>query len=123
VDNGPIEVSPGPDGRDRIDRDIVPLRPDAPPPSPELPRPTRRPSGLHAMATAGMALCALVVILSGIAFLTIGWPGQSGRVVIAVGMGGVIGFLACVSAAVLTAARDTYSRPDHTRARRGSRRP
>jgi hypothetical protein len=103
--------------------DVVPLRPDAPQPLPEPTRPTRRPSGLHALATAGMALCAVVVILSALAFLTIGWPGQSGRVVIAIGMGGVIGFLACVSAAVLTAARDTYARPDRTRVRRGSRRP
>ena len=114
-------MSPDTGGEDGVHRDVVPLRPGAPEPSPEPPRPLRRPSGLHAVATAGMALCAVVVILSGIAFLTIGWPGQSGRVVIAVGMGGVIGFLACVSAAVLTAARDTYARPDQPRGRRSSR--
>jgi hypothetical protein len=59
-----------------------------------------------------MALFAVVAIVAGIAFLSVGWPGESGRVVIAVAAGGVLGFLACVSVAVLTAARDTYVRPD-----------
>jgi hypothetical protein len=125
VDKGPIALSrhppddPGKQARNR--RDVVPLRPDAPPPAPEPARPAPGPGGLHAVATAGMALCALIAILSGIAFLTVGWPGQSGRVVIAIGMGGVIGFLACVSVAVLTAARDTYARPERPRHDRGSR--
>jgi hypothetical protein len=100
--------------------DVVPLRSNAPRPAPEPVSPAPRPGGLHAVATAGMALCALIVVFSGIAFLTVGWPGQSGRVVIAVGMGGVIGFLACVSTAVLTAARNTYARPERRRDGGGS---
>jgi hypothetical protein len=115
MDKGKVALSPQPpddSGRQgRARPDVVPLRPQVPRPAPEPVAPAPRPGGLHAVATAGMALCALIVILSGIAFLTIGWPGRTGRVVIAVGMGGVIGFLACVSAAVLTAARDTYARP------------
>jgi hypothetical protein len=59
-----------------------------------------------------MALCAVVALLAGIAWLTIGWPGSLGRVVIAVMVAGVLGFLTCASAALLTAARDTYARGD-----------
>jgi hypothetical protein len=66
-----------------------------------------------------MAVCLVVAIVAGSAFLTVGWPGRSGRVVVAVMMAGVLGFLACTSVAVLTAARDSYARPDQPdRARR-----
>lgn len=72
----------------------------------------RRSAGLHGIATAGMALCAVVAIVSFSAWLTIGWPGRSGRVVIAIMVCGTIGFLSCASAAVLSAARNTYARPE-----------
>jgi hypothetical protein len=93
------------------DREIVPLPRREPIPE-EMRSPPPRRLGLHGFATAGMALCAVVAIVAGLAFLTIGWPGRSGRIVIAIGVGAVLGFLTCMSAAVFTAARDTYARPD-----------
>jgi hypothetical protein len=57
-----------------------------------------------------MSACAVVGILATLAFITVGWPGSSGRRVIAVVIFAAIGFLACASAAVLSAARDTYPR-------------
>jgi hypothetical protein len=83
--------------------------PDPGPAQDSEPPATPRPAGLHGVATAGMALCAVVAVVAGIAFLTVGWPGRSGRVVIAIMVGGVLGFLACGSAAVFVAARDTYA--------------
>jgi purine-cytosine permease-like protein len=74
----------------------------SPPPSPPSSR-------LHAMAIAGMALSALVGIGSMLAFVTVRWTGALGRVVIGVVIFSAIGFLTCASAAVFTAARDTYA--------------
>jgi hypothetical protein len=44
-----------------------------------------------------------------LAFVTIRWPGSSGRYLIAVLFGSVIVFVVSASTAVLTAARDTYA--------------
>jgi hypothetical protein len=44
-----------------------------------------------------------------LAFVTIRWPGSSGRYLIAVLFGSVIVFVLSASTAVLTAARDTYA--------------
>ena len=43
-------------------------------------------------------------------FLTIGWSGSARRAVIAVLLASILLFLAGVTAAILTAARDTYTR-------------
>lgn len=65
---------------------------------------------LHSVAVTGMFVFGSLVILSGLIFVTIGWPGITGRYVVAAGMGSMIGFVTCASAAMFTAARDTYPR-------------
>lgn len=76
-----------------------------PPPEP----PPSAPGSLHGLAIAGMALCALAGIACLFAFITIRWPDGTGRYVIGAFILTGVGFLACASAAVLTAARDTYA--------------
>jgi hypothetical protein len=51
---------------------------------------------------------ALIALISFVGFITVGWPGNAGHVVIAILMFSVIGFVASASASVLTAARATY---------------
>ena len=46
-----------------------------------------------------------------LAFITVGWPGRTGRYVIAVVVCAALIFLTCASIAVLAAARDSYARP------------
>ena len=75
--------------------------------------PPPRPSGpgrLHGLAIAGIAVSALAGIVSTLAFVTIRWPGSTGRYLIAVLFTSVIVFVVSASTAVLTAARDTYVR-------------
>ncbi|MBA2273947.1 MAG: hypothetical protein H0W21_08635 [Actinobacteria bacterium] len=72
--------------------------------------PTRRRS-LHALATTGVAVFAVTGLLAMLAFVTVGWPGNTGRYLMAIFIGSVIGCLSCASAAVFTAARSTY--PGH----------
>jgi len=94
-------------GDPREPRRLVPLRPgeDA------VRKPRLSPPGrLHGLAIVGMSACAVVGIVATLAFITVGWPGNSGRRVIAVVVFAAIGFLACASTAVLSAARDTYPR-------------
>ena len=69
--------------------------------------PTRRRS-LHALATTGVAVFAVAGLLAILAFVTVGWPGDTGRYLVAIFIGSVIGCFACASAAVFTAARSTY---------------
>ena len=76
-------------------------------PAPE-PSPTP-PTRMHGMAIAGMAACALVGILGMLAFVTVNWPGSVSRFIVGAIVIAGVGFLACASAAVLTAARDTYA--------------
>jgi hypothetical protein len=85
--------------------EVIPLGKE-PPPAP-VERGTR-PRGLHGTAIAATAVFFIFAILSGIAFITVRWPGDSGRVVTALFMFSVIGVAASVSAAVLTAARVTH---------------
>lgn len=92
------------------ERNVVPLGKD-PEPEPELP-PTP-PGKIHGLAIAGMAMSALVAILAGFLFIAIGWPGNTGKVVASIGFLGGVSFLVCASAAVFTAARDTYARSEH----------
>ena len=83
------------------------------PTSPSAPaelEPVNPPGRLHAVAMAGMALFAVVGILATLAFITVGWPGDTGRRVIAVVVFSAFGFIASASAAILAAARDTYPR-------------
>ena len=80
----------------------IPTEPPVqPPPSP--------PSRVHGFAIAGMAFSALLGIVSMLAFITVNWPGQTARYIVGAFVLAGIGFLACASAAVLTAARDTYA--------------
>lgn len=79
--------------------------------------PARRPGRVHGLAIAGMALCSLVGIAATLAFITVGWPGNSRRYVIAVIFVSAMGFFLCASMAVFAAARDTYAQPDNRRAR------
>ena len=72
----------------------------------------KRTRSLHATATTGVAVFAVTGLLALLAFVTVGWPQDTGRYVMAVFIGSVIGVVACASAAVFTAARDTY--PGHS---------
>jgi phosphate/sulfate permease len=56
-----------------------------------------------------MALFALVGIGSMLAFVTVGWTGTIGRIVVGAIIFSAIAFLVCAAAAVFTAARDTYA--------------
>jgi hypothetical protein len=85
--------------------EVIPLGKE-PPPAP-VDHGTR-PRGLHGLAITATAVFFVLAILSGIAFVTVRWPGDSGRVVTAIFMFSVIGLAASVSASVLTAARVTY---------------
>ncbi|MGH2787315.1 MAG: hypothetical protein ACRDJV_05315 [Actinomycetota bacterium] len=75
----------------------------------------RRPGLVHGLAIAGMALFSLVGIGAAIAFVTVGWPGNTGRYVTAVIFVSVVGFLLSATTAVFAAARDTYAHPTKRR--------
>jgi hypothetical protein len=75
----------------------------------------RRPGKVHGIAIAGMAICSLIGIAATLAFITVGWPGTSGRFLIGVIFLSVVGFFLCASMAVFAAARDTYARPESRR--------
>jgi hypothetical protein len=102
---GEGEVTESPRDPER-DQPVVPLRQDA---LPAAPRPSG-PGRLHGLAIAGIAVSALAGITSTLAFVTIRWPGSTGRFLIAVLFMSVIVFVVSASTAVLTAARDTYVR-------------
>jgi len=55
-----------------------------------------------------MASFAIIGILATLAFITVWWPGTSGRRVIAVVVISLVGFMTSAAAAILAAARDTY---------------
>lgn len=94
------------EGHERPPGRVLPLGVE---PAPEPPPPVSRPSRLHGTAITGMALSALVGIGSMFLFVSVGWPDDMGRYVIAVFFFSAIAFIACASAAVFTAARDTYA--------------
>lgn len=87
---------------------IVPLPPDTGPPA-TRPRPSA-PGRLHGLAIAGMAVSALTGIVMVFALVTIRWPGSTRGYVVGVLLASVLIFVTSASAAVLTAARDTYAR-------------
>lgn len=95
---------------------VTPLgvEPPAEPPAPVTP-----PGRLHGLAITGMALSALVGIGSMFLFVSVGWPDDTGRYVIAIFFFSAISFIACASAAVFTAARDTYATNPRERTPRG----
>ena len=85
---------------------VVRLPGEGPPPEPPLaPSP---PGRLHGLAIAGMGLSALVGVAAVLAFITITWPADMSRYVVAVFLASGVVFLACASTAVFSAARDTY---------------
>jgi hypothetical protein len=71
--------------------------------------PESRPGRLHGALTTGMALSALVGIASMFAFITVGWSESTRGYVLGIFFASVLVFLTCASAAVFTAARDTYA--------------
>lgn len=91
---------------------VVPLG-VAPEPKPADPPPSQ--SRLHVLAIAGMALCAVIGILSMLAFITVTWPGNSGRYVIGVFIGSGVGFMTSASLAVFSAARETHVKVERPR--------
>jgi hypothetical protein len=95
---------PGDNDEGAEDR-VIPLPSDYVPQDP----PASRPGLLHGIATIGMAIFAIVGFLAMFAFITVGWPGDSGRYVIVVVVLAGVGFLASAAIAVFAAARDTYA--------------
>jgi len=87
---------------------VVPLGVD--PPATEPPKPSKPIGRLHGMAIVGMAVSALLGIGAMLAFITISWPDDTSRYVLAVFMISVVGFMTSASLAVFSAARDTYPR-------------
>lgn len=102
----------GPEASDESNpsENVVPLGVD--PPAPEPPKSSRPTGRLHGMAIVGMAVSALLGIGAMLAFITISWPDDTSRYVLAVFMISVIGFMTSASLAVFSAARDTYPRHD-----------
>jgi len=98
---------PSKETREKPDN-VVPLGVEAPTPVP--PAPSRPPSRLHGLAIIGMAVFALVGIAAMLAFITISWPDDSSRYVVAVFVASIVGFMTSASLAVFSAARDTYPR-------------
>ena len=77
-------------------------------------RSTGKPShqrSLHAFATTGVAVFIVTGLVAILAFLTVGWPGETGRYLVAIFIGSIIGCFACASAALFTAMRGTH--PPH----------
>jgi hypothetical protein len=77
----------------------------------QAPVPSGPASRLHGIAIAGMAISALAGTASMLAFATVHWTGAAAHYVIGAVVLSAVAFLACASAAVFTAARDTYARP------------
>lgn len=74
--------------------------PEAPPPLP--------PGRLHGVAIGGAALFGILFLVSVIAFITVGWPDDTGRWVKTVIVGSIMGFIVSCVTAIFAAARDTY---------------
>ncbi|MGI8709276.1 MAG: hypothetical protein ACR2LG_13925 [Actinomycetota bacterium] len=90
---------------------VVPLGRDPEPQPPVVPS---RPKRLQAIAIGGMTSFAIVGFLALLSLFTIGsFSGDTRRYVVIVVVFSAVGFLASASAAVLTAAGNTYeSRPE-----------
>lgn len=93
---------------DRRDDSVVPLPRDPGAPVESAPPPSPHPRG-HGAVVSMMSAFAVLGIIAMFAFITIGWPGRSSRYVMVVFVLSVVGFVACASMAVFTAARSTYA--------------
>lgn len=117
MDRRQAALSDRPDAAPETASPVVPLRAGTTQPTAE--ERAEPPGRLHAIAMAGMAVFAIVGILATLAFITVGWPGDTGRRVIAVVVIAAVGFVASASAAILAAARDTYPKRKAARRARG----
>ena len=95
-------------GKDELN--VVPLGAEVAEGHGAPPVPSGPTSRLHGLSITGMALFALLGIGSMLAFVTVRWTGVAARLIVAAVVLSAVGFLACASAAVFTAARDTYAR-------------
>ena len=77
-------------------------------PEPDPPTIPSRPKRLQSIAIGGMTSFAIVGFLAMLSLFTISLSGDTKRYVVIVVVFSAVGFLASASAAVLTAARDTY---------------
>ena len=115
MDRGEGQLTEAPDKSTPPDDDaqgnVVPLGVEAPL-EPRTPKPAPRIGRLHGLSIIGMAISALIGIASMLAFITISWPDDLGRYVMAIIVISVIGFMTSASLAVFSAARDTY--PGHS---------
>ncbi|MDQ4057974.1 MAG: hypothetical protein M3124_02500 [Actinomycetota bacterium] len=91
----------------------MPLGVEAPS-EPQRAKPTPRIGRLHGLSIIGMAVSALAGIASMLAFITISWPDDLGRYLMAIFVFSVVGFMTSASFAVFSAARDTYPRHSRT---------
>ena len=85
---------------------VVRLPGEGPPPEPH--QAPSAPGRLHGLAIAGMGVSALVGVAAVLAFITITWPADMSRYVVAIFLVSGIVFLVSASTAVFSAARDTY---------------
>ena len=105
------QYTPGYEGGAPVHSDNVVSLGKAPVADPTPPVTVRQQGPLHRAAIAGMTICAVIGIISMLAFITVSWPEESRRYVVAVFVGAGIGFLASASIAVFSAARETYVKP------------
>ena len=90
----------------RGDDNVVPLGKEPPPEPPPVVTPPRR---LHGLAMLGATVSGLIAAGCLFAFITVRWPGDSGRRVIGVMLFSILVSIACAAIAVFSAARDTYA--------------
>ena len=100
------------DGKPPEDGRVVRLPDEVTEGAVEPPVPPTPPGRMHGMAIAGMALSALLGVVALLGLVTVSWPESLARLITTLIIGAGVLFITCASAAVLTAARDTYVRPD-----------
>ena len=105
------QYTPGYDETDSVGADNVVSLGRGPVPEPTPTGGGRSQSRLHRIAIASMTICAVIGTLSMLAFITVSWPGQSGRYMVGALIAATVGFMASASIAVFSAAKDTYAHP------------
>jgi hypothetical protein len=73
---------------------------------------------MHSWLTLGMTASAIVGALALFVFVTVGWPGDTGRYIVNVMVISGIAFVTFGVLAVFAAARDTYADPKRNESRR-----